>query len=153
MGRYGYSIFCDDIRNEVGGKLTFVGCYNAVMFVSSGFPLDLPKFCIHIHILSPVSRPYLSIETRCYVPGEVEPVFQGAITPPEVEHQIELVPDIQGNFSAPRYIAATASIILSPLRIRSPGLIRVRAALDGETDELNLGSLRIVEVGDEMAQI
>jgi len=34
MNRYGYSIFCDDIRNEAGGKLSFIGCYNGVIFIS-----------------------------------------------------------------------------------------------------------------------
>jgi hypothetical protein len=53
MKRHGYSIFCDDIRNEVGGKLSFIGCYNAVMFVPSQFPCLLPKFCVHFFMLSP----------------------------------------------------------------------------------------------------
>jgi hypothetical protein len=44
MERYGYSIFCDDIRNEPGGKLSFVGCYNAVMLTAPRFPIVLPKF-------------------------------------------------------------------------------------------------------------
>ena len=38
---------------ESGGKLTFVGCYNAVMFTECGCPIVLPKFCIHFHIFSP----------------------------------------------------------------------------------------------------
>ena len=45
MRRYGYSIFCDDIRSEAGGKLSFIGCYNAVMMTTQRFPLVLPKFC------------------------------------------------------------------------------------------------------------
>lgn len=53
MERYGYCIFCDDIRNEPGGKLSFIGCYNAVMFVGREFPLALPKFCVHFYVFSP----------------------------------------------------------------------------------------------------
>ena len=74
MERYGYAIFCDDIRNEPGGKLTFVGCYNAVMFTEREYPIVLPKFCIHFHIFSPATQPYRSVFARCYTPGEKDPI-------------------------------------------------------------------------------
>ena len=61
MDQYGYSIFCDDIRNEPGGKLSFIGCYNGVILISGQFPLVLPKLCVHTHIFSPASRPFGSI--------------------------------------------------------------------------------------------
>src|SRR4051812_28048195 len=70
MRRYGYSIFCDDIRSEAGGKLSFIGCYNAVMMTQQKFPLVLSKFCIHFHVFSPATQPYTSVTARCYVPGE-----------------------------------------------------------------------------------
>jgi hypothetical protein len=38
MRRYGYSIFCDDIRSEAGGKLSFIGCYNAIMMTDAAVP-------------------------------------------------------------------------------------------------------------------
>jgi hypothetical protein len=83
MNRYGYSIFCDDIRNEAGGKLSFVGCYNGVIFISDQFPLVLPKLCVHTHILSPASQPFSSIVVRCYLPGDEKPFYEEPIETPK----------------------------------------------------------------------
>src|SRR5262249_159168 len=44
---YGYTIFCDDIRVEVGGKLTYVGGFQGVMTVHMPFPATLPRFAMH----------------------------------------------------------------------------------------------------------
>src|SRR5262249_34908188 len=131
MERFGYSIFCDDIRNEVGGKLSFIGCYNAVMFVQSQFPLLLPKFCVHFHIVSPSARPYRSIIARCYAPETPDPILEEAIELPEAQEQAELVANLEANPLAPRRIVASASLIFAPLEIRDPGLFRVRALVDG----------------------
>ena len=143
MERFGYSIFCDDIRNEVGGKLSFVGCYNAIMFVSGKFPLTLPKFCIHVHILTTSDRPFRSILARCYVPEQDQPVIEDEIHTPDPGDQVALVANLETAMREPRYIAASASLILAPLRIHGPGLIRARALVDGGPEEMKLGSLRI----------
>jgi hypothetical protein len=143
MERFGYSIFCDDIRKEVGGKLSFIGCYNAIMFVTGRFPLTLPKFCIHMHILSTATRPFRSIVARCYVPNEQEPILEDTIHTPETADQVALLANMERNVNEPRYIAASASLILAPLHIQAPGLIRARAVIDGATEEMKLGSLRI----------
>jgi hypothetical protein len=142
MDRYGYSIFCDDIRNEAGGKLSFIGCYNGVIFISDPFPLVLPKLCVHIHILSPASRPFSSIDVRCYLPGDDKPFSEEPIETPERHDQTELVANLKPDTAAPLFIVAATSLIFAPLKLRSPGLMRVRALIDAD-QELRLGSLRI----------
>lgn len=143
MDRFGYSIFCDDIRNEAGGKLSFIGCYNGVIFVPPQFPLVLPRFCIHLHIFSPATQPFSSIVARCYAPGDDAPIFEQPIDPPERMQQLELVAHLEKEPAAPLYIVAGTSLIFQPLEIRGPGLIRVRAVIDGADEEMRLGSLRI----------
>jgi hypothetical protein len=76
MNRFGYSIFCDDIRNEIGGKLSFIGCYNTVMLANSDFSLLPPEFCAHLHLLTDVAQPFKSVIWRCYLPGEGEPFIE-----------------------------------------------------------------------------
>jgi len=41
-------IFCDDVRYEIGNKLTMCGVYQQKIFVAPNttWPLTLPKFCI-----------------------------------------------------------------------------------------------------------
>jgi hypothetical protein len=142
MNRYGYSIFCDDIRNEAGGKLSFVGCYNGVIFISDQFPLVLPKLCVHTHILSPASQPFSSIVVRCYLPGDEKPFYEEPIETPKPSEQTELVVNLKTDTGAPLFIVAATSLIFMPLELRCSGLMRVRALIDAD-QELNLGSVRI----------
>jgi len=142
MNRYGYSIFCDDIRNEAGGKLSFIGCYNGVIFISGQFPLVLPKLCVHTHIISPASQPFNSIAVRCYLPGDEKPSFEEPIETPVQHDQNELVAHLKTDTGAPLYIVAATSLIFTPLELRSAGLMRIRALIDAD-QEIRLGSLRI----------
>jgi len=142
MDRYGYSIFCDDIRNEAGGKLSFVGCYNGVIFISGQFPLVLPKLCVHTHVFSPASKPFNSLVVRCYLPGDDTPFSEEAIETPRRSEQSELVANLKTDTDAPLFIVAATSLIFTPLELKSAGLLRVRALIDAR-QELRLGSLRI----------
>jgi hypothetical protein len=49
--------FCDDIRLEVGHKLSFIGCYNDEMIVQS-FPSTLPKLAVQAKALTPLRCPF-----------------------------------------------------------------------------------------------
>jgi hypothetical protein len=57
MGRHLEVIYCDDVRTELGGKLSFMGVYQKDMF-TTGFPIVLPKFCIHLAAVTPIENPY-----------------------------------------------------------------------------------------------
>jgi hypothetical protein len=142
MERYGYTIFCDDIRNEPGGKLSFVGCYNAVMFISRRFPLSLPKFCMHFHIFSPATQPYRSVVARCYLPGEDDPIAEEKIDVPPLRDQEDLLKGLPKESLIP-FIVVASSLIFTPLEISQPGLIHVRAVINGGPGELHIGTLKI----------
>jgi hypothetical protein len=142
MDRYGYSIFCDDIRNEPGGKLSFVGCYNGVIFIAGQFPIVLPKLCVHTHVFSPASQAFSSILIRCYGPGDEQPFAEEAIEPPRQSDQAKLVANLKPQAGAPLYIVAATSLVFKPLEFRSSGLLRIRAFIDAE-HEVRLGSLRV----------
>jgi hypothetical protein len=43
------AIYCDDIRNEIGDKLSFMGVYDSEMTLQE-FPAQLPKFCIQVKV-------------------------------------------------------------------------------------------------------
>jgi hypothetical protein len=142
IGRYGYSIFCDDIRNEPGGKLSFVGCYNAVMFTAPRFPLVLPKFCIHLHVFSPATQPYESVLSRCYVPGRSDPVAEEAIEVPRLSDQMNLLASLPKG-EAPPCIVVAASLVFEPFEIPEPGMIHIRTLINGGPGELHVGSLTV----------
>jgi hypothetical protein len=143
MERYGYTIFCDEIRNEAGGKLSFIGCYNAVMFTGSKYPIVLPKFCTHFHIFSPANQPYTSVLARCYLPGETEPIAEESIAVPALREQQDLVDGLPEGV-APPFIVVAASLVFEPLELSAAGLIQIRAVINNGPGELHLGSLQVL---------
>lgn len=44
----GYAIFADDIRQELGGKITLVGTYSTELIARGTPPFLLPQFCMMI---------------------------------------------------------------------------------------------------------
>jgi hypothetical protein len=143
MQRYGYCIFCDDIRTEPGEKLSFIGCYNSAMFVKHEFPLSLPKLCVHFNVFSPADQPYKSLKVRCYLPGEDEPVSEESIDVPPLQDQIDLLNSLPKDQPMMPFIVVAASLIFMPCDIKAPGMIHVRALINDGPAELHLGSLQV----------
>jgi hypothetical protein len=64
--RRGFTIFCDDIRRELGGKITLVGIYRAEMLIQGKLPIVLPKLGIAILLQTPVERPLQRLRLMIY---------------------------------------------------------------------------------------
>lgn len=136
--RYGYCIFCDDIRTEVGEKLSFMGVYNGILLIPA-FPYTLPKLCAHISLVTPASRPYKSIVMECFAPGEDEPLIREHLDTVQLDEQND---DALSPLNIPSLnVVVGASLIFSPLKLRRSGLLTVRAVIDG--DVIDISSLRI----------
>ncbi|CAH1208832.1 conserved hypothetical protein [Candidatus Nitrotoga sp. BS] len=65
------AIFCDDIRQEVGNKLSFMGCYQGELVVQMA-PITLPKLCVFASILTPKERPLKSLTLRVVQDVDIE---------------------------------------------------------------------------------
>lgn len=63
LDRFVHAIFCDDIRQEVGNKVSFMGCYQGELFVPF-VPLMLPKLCVQVTVSTPIGRPLKSLKVR-----------------------------------------------------------------------------------------
>ncbi|HVK51284.1 MAG TPA: hypothetical protein VM469_06060 [Pseudoxanthomonas sp.] len=61
--RQAVAIFCDDVRQEVNGKLSFMGCYAGVMEVAS-FPLIAPKLVVFVRASTMASKPFKRLTVR-----------------------------------------------------------------------------------------
>jgi len=61
--RHVETIFCDDIRHEVGGKLSFIGVYSGGLFVPE-FPVTLSKLCLSVKVVTPVGDPLRVLNLR-----------------------------------------------------------------------------------------
>lgn len=143
MNRYAHATYCDDIRHELGGKLTLVGVYSTDLLVPA-FPAVLPKLCLIVHVVTPADRPFQQLKIRVQMDeasvaeGELSPedlrlaldsvASSGEDMPADVEHRMEL----------------TAHFVISPLKLDGPGVIRVR--VETEDGEIKANGLRVGQV-------
>jgi hypothetical protein len=138
---YGVTIFCDDIRHEVGGKATYVGCYPDLWHVAaSHFPITLPQLCLAVTYVVPASWPKGQLQINVFLPGDrpenptAKPIFD--IGDYEVPAGIELDADDM------LVKKLTTYIVLSHAKILKPGSIKVRAVSAGVVTKL--GVLEVV---------
>lgn len=54
--RFVHTLWCDDIRQEVGNKPSFMGVYTGGLVVQS-VPVNLPRLCVWTWVVSPIDRP------------------------------------------------------------------------------------------------
>ncbi|UOA32555.1 hypothetical protein DSM110093_02355 [Sulfitobacter sp. DSM 110093] len=140
---YGTTIFCDDIRHEINGKLTLVGCYSSEMNFNGPPPGLLPSFAALVNIRIPTALPFKSLKLRV-LKEEGDEVSE--ILAAEVEAEEEKIEDIVGGSQEgepeERLISMTFPCHWSPLPMANTGFIKVRAYLDGGK-EIRLGALKI----------
>ncbi|MGY5776566.1 DUF6941 family protein [Rhizobium sp. LEGMi135b] len=139
--RYGYCIFCDDVRTEIGEKLSFIGVYSGVLMLPE-FPISLPKFCVHVNLITLATEPYRSIVLRCIAPGDRQPLLEERLDAAQLSEQREVMEDAEAS-DIPINVVVGASLVFSPLRLRQPGLLTVSAIIDDKPAEI--ASLRVVQ--------
>jgi hypothetical protein len=142
---YGYTIFCDDIRQEVGGKLSFMGAYSGTMIVHLPFPAQLPTFAMGITLLQRASAFVSKVGLRVSLPGDPEdaPSIQ-AEAADSVESAAAAAVSAEEDASGSAedgYLSLNAHLKFVQLVIKQPGLIKVRAAIGDNL--IRLGSLRV----------
>jgi hypothetical protein len=139
--RYGYCIFCDDVRTEIGEKLSFIGVYSGVLMLPE-FPISLPKFCVHVNLITLATEPYRSIVLRCIAPGDRQPLLEERLDAAQLSEQRDITENAEAS-DIPINVVVGASLVFSPLRLRQPGLLTVSAIIDDKPAEI--ASLRIVQ--------
>lgn len=145
----GHTLFCDDIRQEVSGKLFFIGVYQAGMFVNGTFPVTLPRLCFSITLSQKVGSFSPNVAIRIFVPGDLDDA-------PSIEAQIGenieggLEQQADGNAqllgvpeSERKFLEMSSNMQFENFLIREPGLIKVRADIGQK--RYHLGSLRVLQ--------
>jgi hypothetical protein len=141
---WGFSLFCDDVRFELGGKMSIMGIYQADMIFAAQqtFPIILPKFGIFVKYYEMQDTMTNDILVRVFLPSDPKDApsvtlpfnrtLLAATTPPR---RYELEPDQERVFNL------TYPIVFSPLVIKQEGFVKVRAVCGEKIT--NLGSLMI----------
>lgn len=61
--RYLHAIWCDDIRQEVGNKPSFMGAYVGGITVPN-LPFFLPKLCAYVWASTLIEKPFQNIDVK-----------------------------------------------------------------------------------------
>lgn len=137
---YGYTIFCDDVRQEMGGKTSYMGIYKSKLIFNTPLPASLPKFFLVVNYFERPGESTDPVTLHVYMPDDAE----GA---PTVTAEIPLddfrskPPKLETPDSVP-LISATVNLVVMPFEMKSEGRLRVRA-YRGDL-EIRLGTLSIV---------
>lgn len=135
---YGTTVFCDDIRDEVSGKKTYVGVYMQDMIIDGPLPAIIPQFGLAITYLEPIEKVGSPVSIKVYVPGEKEEKVLLDIDLP-----LNRKESMQSGLNDPKakYVGYLTAFKITPLVLEAEGFVRVRAYASGE--EIKLGSLQI----------
>lgn len=131
----GFTLFCDDVRHEVGNKSSLIGVYHGEMIIGGAFPATLPKLGLYVQVQEPASAAPEDMVVSVYMPGDSdEPSHSFHIEKPD-EKLVD--PDAAED----KLRAAILQFVISPCLIVSEGEIKVRLKRGSET--IKLGALRV----------
>ncbi|MEF8720204.1 MAG: hypothetical protein V5B35_11120 [Candidatus Accumulibacter necessarius] len=116
--RFVHAVFCDDIRQELGEKVSLMGCYQGELLVAE-IPVLLPKLCAFVTVSTPLDRPIKSLKIR---------IMQD-------DHELvslELPDDAMAKASqsfqeGSTRLNANSALAFSPFAVTAPTVLRVTA--------------------------
>lgn len=121
------TIFCDDIRREIGDKYSLMGCYDTRMELDE-FPTVLPRLCVVIYA---IIQPDAAIE-NITLWGTIGSDALPAYSVPQRDMEAAQV-------GRPRKIITLLTI--SPLQLMEPSVLTIKMNVDGK--EAQIGALVI----------
>ncbi|WP_145637055.1 MULTISPECIES: hypothetical protein [Rhizobium] len=136
---HGFTIFCEDLREETSGQTTYVGVYGDAMFIGQPLPIQLNQLCMAVHLFDEPRDHPAHIVIKVAHPGED---FDNPTISFEIEPEFKLLslPEIGDHPIRPR-----AHVVVkmggAPYPITRYGRIRVAAIWNGNF--VPLGSLAI----------
>jgi hypothetical protein len=116
------AMFCDDIRQEVGNKMSFMGCYQSELCVPTA-PMTLPKLCIYLTLMTPTARPLHSLCFKVLLDDDRE-LARVQIPNDAFSHALVIH---EGNATR---TCVSAAVVFSPFTIEKSGVVRVLADTD-----------------------
>lgn len=136
----GYAIFCDDVRQEVSGKISVIGMYTGEMTAYGATPLSVATFCVLIVYREEPPKEPKTIELKILKEGtSSEVIFSGEVEIPALTSELDLAPAQEND--AQHFLEVMTVARFSPLVLTEPCKIRVRAYADDH--EIRLGTLNV----------
>ncbi|TVR67173.1 MAG: hypothetical protein EA420_00840 [Candidatus Competibacteraceae bacterium] len=143
MTRHVETLFCDDIRHEIGGKLSYIGVYSGGLFVPA-FPVTLPKLCLSVRIVTPANEPLRTLILR--VLKDEENLQELTLD----EDQLAAASDADEDAAEERIQMTQFMLVFSPIQFDEPCTLKVR--VQTETGELRGMALKVDQLPSMFAQ-
>lgn len=127
-------IYCDDIREEVGNKFSYMGVYSSDLTVPNA-PILLPKLCVAVKVTTDIDDLIKALEVRIVKikdDVETELLSTGTITYPAEWPRLD---------NGSTRLVAQMTFVLAPFQIDEDTTLRVKAITD--RGELRGAGLRI----------
>jgi len=117
-----HGFFCDDIRQEVGGKTSLMGCYHTDILFKK-FPAAIHQLCFLGRLVIPVD---VNVEEDIFVTAFAGSgvLIKGVVPRTGVPELTEEEKKSENGVSV-----VTIELVISPLRIEEPCLISVSARI------------------------
>lgn len=125
-------IFCDDIRQEVGNKNSFMGIYDTDLIIYAPAPITLPKFAMVVWLICDIDDTPRSFTVTLFGPPGRTQLVNGEAHSPEAQ-----LPTVEG---ATKFTAKMA-LQMANLQLLEPG--RLEAVVQTERETLRAGWLAI----------
>lgn len=137
---WGFSLFCDDIRQEAGGKISLMGIYHADMFFQGSTPFHTPRFVAMVMIYGTPGNA-MDMNIRVYLPGDNSDNPSITVPVPASAQMVQTAPNVPLDPDQQIISHFRFPIILQPLIVQKPGFVKVRIERGGKV--YNFGSLHI----------
>jgi hypothetical protein len=147
---WGFALFGDDVRVELGGKTSLMGIYQSDMLFpgSMKFPFLLPKFIIQVMYYEMVSAIDGDLVFRVTQGSKHDTIAEMPILRKDLRVAATAIGNEEASEDFERIIHIRMPLVLSPFQITEVGRLRVRAHYsDGAV--LKLGSIAIRQLPDD----
>ncbi|MFO0992319.1 MAG: hypothetical protein U1E67_10355 [Hyphomicrobiales bacterium] len=120
---YGLTILCDDIREELHGKSSYIGIYGGdIIIAGQVLPVTLPKLCIAFHYREPLDWPPALVKFQAFFPGNDAPLFEAPIDiTKEIKDSAE---DARSDPGGSIFTELRLHVALAPCVLKEEGRIR-----------------------------
>lgn len=134
--RYVFCQYCDDVREEAGGKISLMGLYLGGLTITGTVPHIIPKLVISANIASPTSAPFKDLRIEV-IHGEQ--IIQSIELPrDDLKKGLDAVNVDSTMFTVQMVMA------LQPFVVPATGKLFVRVHADGSTIDGNPLNIQIV---------
>ncbi len=126
-----YTTFCDDVRQEAGNKLSFMGIYHGVLYVPK-FPTSLAKLCFVMSVRTPMEEAFKELKFRLLRDDEL--IAEATVDLGDTSRPVA-VPESE------RWTTVQSVLQIAPMQISGPCFFEARA--DTESGEIRGGTLEV----------